>query len=585
MFLGPSLPHAEARAILPARYLGPVQCGDLLRVRRLKPRAVAIIDGVFEGKPPVWHKEILLAMEDGIAVFGAASMGALRAAELAPFGMVGIGQIFESYRAGACTDDDEVALMHGSAALGYQALTEPMVNIRSTVARAVDAGAITARTARRIADAAKSVFYQDRTMDVVVARAWRSGAAHPEAIRFRRFLERGGYVNQKRLDAIALLRHIGSARATPSPARASSEPVNRARVLLKLHHEVMCRPFTAADPDLPIDEHVALEARLLGTNYRLLRRLAQLMSLALALSPARAAMTRPPRSAYAPDDFGLGPAARTRHWLKANGLTAAGRQQFVARLTGIRRVVDAVPRRRDRPDLTRRILDLMRLEGRFAWWRAAAGTGRVVRDRAIFRRVSRLGGVEFALYRRIARLWQVVDAAASRSGVASADEPQSLFDEFRLSRGLILKSATLAWMRDSNLDHQAFGDLVKNDARLTLLTGQSRAYTLGLADEPTPVCWLLDAIRLTALYPELRQHVAKTTAWSSDTPGKVSDTAALCRQHFAHIREAAPDDLERYACSLDFRGGEAEFLSTLATRASHEVRPASDRRTRRLRQS
>ena len=66
VFLGPSLPIAEARRILPARYLPPVRCGDVLRVRRMKPRAVAIIDGVFESVGAVWHKEILLALEDGI---------------------------------------------------------------------------------------------------------------------------------------------------------------------------------------------------------------------------------------------------------------------------------------------------------------------------------------------------------------------------------------------------------------------------------------------------------------------------------------------------------------------------------------
>ena len=51
-------------------------------------------------------------------------MGALRAAELAPFGMIGIGTIFEAYRDGIYTDDDEVALLHRPAALGYSAMSE-----------------------------------------------------------------------------------------------------------------------------------------------------------------------------------------------------------------------------------------------------------------------------------------------------------------------------------------------------------------------------------------------------------------------------------------------------------------------------
>jgi len=51
--------------------------------------------GYFEIVPTVWHKEILWAMDRGIHVYGGASIGALRAAELADFGMTGIGQIYE----------------------------------------------------------------------------------------------------------------------------------------------------------------------------------------------------------------------------------------------------------------------------------------------------------------------------------------------------------------------------------------------------------------------------------------------------------------------------------------------------------
>ena len=75
--------------------------------------AIGIIDGYFENIPSVWHKEILWAMSQGIHVFGSASMGALRAAELAPFGMEGVGAIFEAYRDGWLEDDDEVASEDG----------------------------------------------------------------------------------------------------------------------------------------------------------------------------------------------------------------------------------------------------------------------------------------------------------------------------------------------------------------------------------------------------------------------------------------------------------------------------------------
>ena len=62
VFLGPSLSIDEARRTLAARYLGPARCGDVLRARRLSPRAIAIIDGVFASTAAIWHKEILLAL-------------------------------------------------------------------------------------------------------------------------------------------------------------------------------------------------------------------------------------------------------------------------------------------------------------------------------------------------------------------------------------------------------------------------------------------------------------------------------------------------------------------------------------------
>src|SRR4029077_1266006 len=100
------------------------------------PALIGVIDGYFERVPTVWHKEILWAMAEGIHVYGAASAGALRAAELAGFGMRGIGRVYEDFRDGVLQDDDEVAVLHGPAEVGYPPVTEAMVNIRATLAAA-----------------------------------------------------------------------------------------------------------------------------------------------------------------------------------------------------------------------------------------------------------------------------------------------------------------------------------------------------------------------------------------------------------------------------------------------------------------
>src|SRR5580704_4909512 len=142
IFAGPSLPPS-LRPVNPAiEWHPPVRQGELYRAALAGPAVIGVVDGYFEVTPTVWHKEILFAMAQGIHVFGAASIGALRAAELDAFGMRGIGDIYQDFRDGVLEDDDEVAVLHGPAELGYPPVTEAMVNIRATLAVAVADGIV-----------------------------------------------------------------------------------------------------------------------------------------------------------------------------------------------------------------------------------------------------------------------------------------------------------------------------------------------------------------------------------------------------------------------------------------------------------
>ena len=136
VFLGPTLPVADARALCKAEYLPPARMGDVHAVLERRPSIIAIIDGTFQNSPAVWHKEILFALASGVRVVGCSSMGALRAAELHTFGMEGRGQIFQAYRDGVYEDDDEVAVAHAAAEHHYRPLSDAMVNIRIGLAEA-----------------------------------------------------------------------------------------------------------------------------------------------------------------------------------------------------------------------------------------------------------------------------------------------------------------------------------------------------------------------------------------------------------------------------------------------------------------
>jgi hypothetical protein len=217
VFLGPSAPLAAARAILPlAEFRPPVRHGDIWRTLTAAPRAIGVIDGLFEQQPAVWHKELLEALGAGVHVFGSASMGALRAAELHAFGMRGVGRVFEAFRDGVFEDDDEVALVHGPAEAGYVALSEPMANVRFTMDAAVRAGAIGPEPAALVVSAAKAIFYPERSW-AAIDRAAIAAGADPATIAALATWRRSGAVDQKRDDALAMLREMAAFLATDPP--------------------------------------------------------------------------------------------------------------------------------------------------------------------------------------------------------------------------------------------------------------------------------------------------------------------------------------------------------------------------------
>ena len=205
VMVGPSLGRPVVGSELDAVYLPPVSQGDVYRAAQEDPVAIGIIDGYFENVPSVWHKEILYALSRGIRVFGAASMGALRAAELAPFGMEGVGAIFEAFRDGVLEDDDEVAMIHGPEQFGYPAYSEAMVNIRRTLSDAFADRIISADTQNKLVTISKDLPYRDRSYAATLTLGRQRGVPGYELDRFLSWLPNGRF-DQKKDDALLMLR-------------------------------------------------------------------------------------------------------------------------------------------------------------------------------------------------------------------------------------------------------------------------------------------------------------------------------------------------------------------------------------------
>ena len=264
VFVGPTIAVSEAARVLEADYRPPVAQGDLYRAACEQPWGIGIVDGYFERVPAVWHKEVLWALSRGVHVFGASSMGALRAAELSAFGMVGVGDIYAAFANGTLMDDDEVTVLHGEPA-AYRELSVAMVDIRATLAKAEDESVISRSSRDRLEQLAKRVNYTERSFAGLLALAESDGIAHGQRDALRAWLHEGR-VHQKRLDALALLEHMGRIRnehPEPHQPRFAFEHTDAWEQVLRRERIGSSPAPQAASLDEAIYEELCLQPQLL----------------------------------------------------------------------------------------------------------------------------------------------------------------------------------------------------------------------------------------------------------------------------------------------------------------------------------
>ncbi|MFH1640079.1 MAG: TfuA-like protein [Chloroflexota bacterium] len=180
---------------------------------------VVIIDGLFYASTPVWQRELLSALDEGITVIGSTSMGALRAAELYPYGMIGYGKVFTWYRDDIIEGDDEVALFHLDADDGYRGISEPLVNIRYNLHLACEKGLINMNESADIIASLKLKYFGDRCYEALFKSPPFRSLSPSVQDRLQEFLTKGA-VNLKRIDAIETLKLIADGEIFPIPARA-----------------------------------------------------------------------------------------------------------------------------------------------------------------------------------------------------------------------------------------------------------------------------------------------------------------------------------------------------------------------------
>jgi hypothetical protein len=363
IFTGPTVSAEDGAAELDAIYLPPAAQGDVYRASLDRPRAIGIIDGYFERIPSVWHKEILWAMSQGIHVFGASSMGALRAAELEPFGMEGVGAVFEAFRRGELEDDDEVAVAHASAEDGYKVMSEAMVNIRATHRAAAAAGVITDELRAALDRLAKELFYADRAYPAILRRGAEGGLPADQLDALRAWLPRGK-VNQKRLDALEMLRVLRARLAAGLESKRAGFVFEYTDAWDQVRRGTGRLRLAANDRDSVHSEALVEELRVSGALRRaklgaLVRALSldearrQGLSVTTDLLQATANAFRVERGHFDPVD--------TERWMAEQGLDLDAFTRLLADEVQVRRIEVLLDQ-----DVLRQLPDHLRVTGEYA---------------------------------------------------------------------------------------------------------------------------------------------------------------------------------------------------------------------------
>jgi hypothetical protein len=122
--------------------------------------------------------------------------------------MIGVGKIYGMYLNGEIDGDDEVALVFNPET--NDPLSEPLVNIRATLALAVERGVLEADTSSQILEKVRSEFYPRRSL----SRTLELAEVVLDPFTFKEFTDfvAKSSVDLKKRDAISVLQEIEKIR-------------------------------------------------------------------------------------------------------------------------------------------------------------------------------------------------------------------------------------------------------------------------------------------------------------------------------------------------------------------------------------
>ena len=205
IFCGPSICSKEKKQLKSRfghiEWMPPIKRGDVELALSQNVKEILIIDGYFENENPIWQRELFKALQEGVTIFGSTSMGALRAAELSEYGMIGIGEIYRMYLTGEIDGDDEVALCHSDEQINgeYIETTIPLINLRYALKNLRDKKTII--SLEKVIQKLKLLSFENRSVTIVRNLMNGCGVDNEGTDYVIDSINKTGKYNLKRLDA------------------------------------------------------------------------------------------------------------------------------------------------------------------------------------------------------------------------------------------------------------------------------------------------------------------------------------------------------------------------------------------------
>jgi len=210
VFSGGSLRETDKQGDNDIVYALPIRQGDMFATILEGFRNILIIDGYFYNDFPCTTFEVLLAIEEGRNVFGAGSIGALRAVELHNYGMLGSGYVFNYLKRKKIKPYQIVAQTYDG---DNKPVSVPLINVVYFLKSALKKRIISRSEFDKCFNAANDIHFAALTFPYFFKYLGTSGrlpGRRVERLKNYFYLEGEDGFNVKRKDALLLLKNFRS---------------------------------------------------------------------------------------------------------------------------------------------------------------------------------------------------------------------------------------------------------------------------------------------------------------------------------------------------------------------------------------